>query len=254
MGEKTRDDRIASQVDFGDEMIAVAEKPRRVNAVFDSVAKNYDMMNDLMSLGIHRLWKNRLISMIAPKAGDRLVDLAGGTGDIARRFLARGGGDALVCDINISMLSQGLRRDNTPQPDLRWLAADASRLPLDDNMADVITISFGLRNVTDRMAALTESLRILKPGGRFYCLEFSRPRARPLAKAYGLWSRLLPPLGGIVANDSASYRYLIESIHRFPDQETLAAMLAAAGFVRIRHADLTGGVAAVHFGMKSLTS
>ena len=239
-------------VDFGYSNIPAAEKQARVRAVFNSVASRYDLMNDVMSLGIHRLWKDTLIRMIAPRPGQQLLDIAGGTGDIAMRFLRHGGGAALVLDINTAMLAAGRQR---PQRSgfgdrLGWAAGDAEALPLADDSVDVITIAFGLRNVTDRQAALSEGYRVLRPGGRFYCLEFSHVRARPLAGLYDLWSSALPGFGGLIASDAESYRYLVESIRRFPDQEMLAAMFARAGFARIRHRDLSAGIAAIHCGWK----
>jgi len=240
-------------IDFGHELIPAAQKQQRVNDVFRSVASSYDIMNDVMSLGIHRLWKDSLINLISPEPGHHLIDLAGGTGDIAARFLSRGGGNAVICDVNPAMMHAGRDRPlmRPYQDQLQWVAGDASQLPFPDASADVITISFGLRNVTDRNAALAEAHRVLKPSGRFFCLEFSHVRIRSLSALYALWSELLPGIGAIIAKDAASYRYLVESIKRFPDQETLAAMMGAAGFARIRHRDLSGGIAAIHCGWKA---
>jgi demethylmenaquinone methyltransferase/2-methoxy-6-polyprenyl-1,4-benzoquinol methylase len=236
-------------IDFGYETVRAGDKAGLVRQVFDNVASSYDLMNDVMSLGIHRLWKDRLINMIAPGAGQILVDLAGGTGDIASRFLKAGGDMATIVDINIEMMLVGQRRPQLAQLEgIHWVAGDAESIPLADDTADVITIAFGLRNVTDRPAALAEARRILKPGGRFYCLEFSRVRSRPLRMAYNLWSVALPSVGDLIARDHDSYQYLVESIRRFPDQEELAAMMAATGFSRIRHLDLSGGIAAIHLG------
>lgn len=238
-------------IDFGADTVRAADKAGRVREVFDSVASSYDVMNDVMSLGIHRLWKDRLISMIAPAAGQHLVDLAGGTGDIASRFLKAGGSSATIVDINVEMMLVGRQRPQLAQLDgLNWIAGDAERIPLADATADVITIAFGLRNVTDRPAALRDARRVLKPGGRFYCLEFSRVRARPMRLLYDLWSEALPGFGALIARDRDSYKYLVESIRRFPDQEELAAMMASAGFARVRHRDLSGGIAAIHAGWK----
>ncbi|MGB2303490.1 MAG: class I SAM-dependent methyltransferase [Candidatus Puniceispirillales bacterium] len=243
----------AKLVDFGDQLIPASEKQQRVNDVFHSVASSYDMMNDVMSLGIHRLWKDQLMNMITPEAHHQLVDLAGGTGDISARFLQRGGKLAVICDINTDMMLAGRGRPDLHRygKSLQWLAGNASALPLMDASADIVTISFGLRNVTDRDAALREALRILKPGGRFYCLEFSHIRNRPLSAMYAMWSELLPVMGALIAKDATSYRYLAESIKRFPDQETLAAMMGMAGFARVRHRDLSGGIAAIHCGWKA---
>lgn len=247
------DNNLSDLVDFGDQIIPASTKQQRVNDVFRSVASSYDIMNDVMSLGIHRVWKDQLMNMIAPAPDHQLIDLAGGTGDIARRFLKRGGKAALICDINTDMMMAGRERpDLHPYGHaLQWVAGDASALPLADQSADVVTISFGLRNVTDRDAALRQALRILKPGGRFYCLEFSHVRSRPLSAMYSLWSEMLPGMGALIARDAASYRYLVESIKRFPDQETLAAMMGMAGFARVRHRDLSGGIAAIHCGWKA---
>lgn len=238
-------------IDFGFETIAASEKESRVRAVFDSVASSYDIMNDVMSLGVHRLWKDRLINLINPKADQHLIDLAGGTGDIAGRFLKRGGGSATIIDINVEMMLAGRKRPQLQKlPSLSWVAGNAEAIPVADQSADVITIAFGLRNVTDRMAALKDAYRVLKPGGRFFCLEFSHVRSAPLAQVYDLWSSALPGFGQLIAKDSASYQYLIESIRQFPNQETLSAMFAEAGFARVKCLDLTNGIAAIHCGWK----
>jgi len=238
-------------IDFGYETIPAGEKAGRVRAVFDSVASSYDVMNDVMSLGVHRMWKDTLIRHIGPRAGLHLVDLAGGTGDIAARFLKAGGGSATIVDINVEMMAAGRRRaDLARLSHLSWVAGNAEAVPIADGSADVVTIAFGLRNVTDREAAIAEAFRILKPEGRFFCLEFSRVRSRPLAALYDLWSGLLPGMGQLVANDAESYRYLVESIRRFPPQEEISAMFAAAGFSRVKCRDLSGGIAAIHCGWK----
>ena len=243
-----------STTDFGATTIPAHHKKEKVRAVFDSVASNYDIMNDVMSLGIHRRWKDRLIQLINPNSGEHLIDLAGGTGDIARRFLTCGGAHASIIDINIKMIMAGRSRpylaEATNTSRLTWIVGDAEALPIASQSADIVTIAFGLRNVTDRDLALREAFRILKPNGRFYCLEFSKLRKRPLALVYNAWSQLLPVFGEIIARDRAAYQYLIESIRRFPDQETLAAMMAAAGFARVRCLDLSGGIAAIHYGWK----
>ena len=241
----------ADTADFGYATIPAAEKAGRVRAVFDSVAPSYDVMNDVMSLGVHRYWKDRLIGLVSPYTGEHLVDLAGGTGDIAARFLEAGGGSATVVDVNLEMMVAGRRRPRLAgRKGLDWVAGDAENVPVASDSVDVVTIAFGLRNVTRREKALAEALRILKPEGRFYCLEFSRVRSRPLSAAYDAWSALLPAFGEAIARDRESYRYLVESIRRFPDQETLSAMMAAAGFCRVKCLDLTGGVAAIHAGWK----
>ena len=181
--------------------------------------------------------KDCLINLIAPQQEQNLIDLAGGTGDIATRFLKRGGGAATICDINPAMMRAGQNRPANHQFAnkscnrlLHWVAGDASQLPFAENSTDIITIAFGLRNVPQRHHALSEIYRVLKPSGRFFCLEFSHPRRRPISALYGLWSQLLPGMGALIAQDAAAYRYLVESIKQFPDQETLAAMLGEAGF------------------------
>jgi len=252
MTEKSRPQIDPDQpIDFGSETIRASEKQGRVRAVFDSVASSYDVMNDVMSLGIHRLWKDTLISMINPEAHHHLIDLAGGTGDIASRFLKRGGGSATIVDINVEMMLAGRARpDLQSLAHLNWVAGNAEMIPFADESADVVTIAFGLRNVTDRQRAIGEAYRVLKPKGRFYCLEFSHVELPPLAKLYDVWSSLLPGFGQLIARDSDSYRYLVESIRRFPPQDELAAMFAAAGFARVKYRNLNHGIAAVHCGWK----
>ncbi|MEZ5668125.1 MAG: class I SAM-dependent methyltransferase [Alphaproteobacteria bacterium] len=236
---------------FGYRDVAPAEKTRLVRAVFDSVAPRYDLMNDLMSGGVHRLWKNAFVAQVAPRPGQLCLDVAGGTGDIAFR-VARGGADVVVCDINASMLSVG--RDRALDRGLvnldgrlAWVCGAAEALPLADRSVDLYTIAFGLRNVTDIAAALAEARRVLRPGGRFFCLEFSHVRLAPLRRAYDAYSfGVLPRLGALVARDTESYRYLAESIRRFPDQETLLGLMAEAGLGRGRCRNLSGGIAAIH--------
>ena len=238
-------------IDFGYESIPTSEKESRVRAVFDSVASSYDVMNDIMSLGIHRAWKDTLIRMISPSPSMHLVDLAGGTGDIASRFLKSGGNSATIVDINVEMMIAGRQRSDLKSlSNLEWVAGNAEAIPISEQSADIVTIAFGLRNVTDRMAALKEAHRILKPGGRFYGLEFSHVKSMPLSRLYDLWSGFLPSFGQLVARDADSYRYLVESIRRFPDQETLSAMFAEAGFARVKCRNLSSGIAAIHCGWK----
>ena len=249
--KSTSNNRDQSFIDFGYETIPSQKKEDRVRAVFSSVASSYDMMNDVMSLGIHRIWKDTLIRMINPVETMYMVDLAGGTGDIAGRFLKRGGGSAMIIDINIEMLLAGRQRAELKSLDhLEWVAGNAEHIPVSDGCADVVTIAFGLRNVTNRVAALKEGYRILKPGGRFFCLEFSHVRSQSFSKFYDLWSGFIPGFGQLIARDSDSYKYLVESIRRFPDQETLSAMFGEAGFSRVKCRDLTGGIAAIHCGWK----
>jgi len=243
------------EVDFGFRRVASEDKARLVRRVFDSVSSRYDLMNDLMSGGVHRLWKSALIDRLNPRPGQRLVDLAGGTGDIAVRFLDRAGlnSTALVCDINESMVCAGRDRaiDSGRLVGISWLVGDAQSLPLDSRCADACTIAFGLRNVTRIGMALAEARRILKPGGRFLCLEFSHVALQPLARAYDLYSfAVLPRLGALVTGDRDSYQYLVESIRRFPRQEELADLMRAAGFEQVGYRDLTGGIAALHSGWR----
>jgi demethylmenaquinone methyltransferase/2-methoxy-6-polyprenyl-1,4-benzoquinol methylase len=225
-----------------------------VRAVFDSVAPRYDLMNDLMSLGIHRAWKRIFVSDLDPRPRDTLLDLAGGTGDVSFGWLRRGGGRVLLSDINAAMLTVG--RDRAINlgfaGSVSLLVADAERLPLPDRSVDRVSIAFGLRNCTDKDAVLAEARRVLRPGGRFLCLEFSRLRVAALMPLYDGWSfNVLPRLGRLVARDAGSYQYLAESIRTFPDQEHLAAMLRQAGFSRVSVRNLSGGIAAIHAGWRT---
>ena len=242
--------------DFGFRRVPEREKAGLVRGVFDSVAARYDLMNDLMSGGTHRIWKSAFLDRINPRPGERLVDVAGGTGDIARGFLARAAGrpgaaairaaGAVVSDINHAMLAAGAPIDGAVR-----VCGDAERLPFADGAADVVTIAFGIRNVTNRAAALSEMRRILRIGGRFACLEFSHPTTDLLQAAYDAYSfNVIPRLGGLVADDESSYRYLVESIRRFPRQVALADELVRAGFRRVSYENLTGGVVAMHFGWR----
>ena len=240
-------------IDFGFETVPVAEKQSRVADVFSSVAPSYDIMNDLMSGGIHRLWKDALMDWLAPSKGQVLIDLAGGTGDIALRFLKRGGGFVHVVDINADMIRAGQKRRDIKaySNQIDWTVASAEDIPLPTGSADRVTISFGLRNVTDRNMALRQALRVLKPGGRFCCLEFSTVQNTALSKLYDLWSfNALPQLGRMVARDEAAYRYLAESIRTFPAQHDLARMMSEAGFAQVRLRNLSNGIAAIHSGWK----
>jgi len=242
-------------VDFGFEKVAWGDKAERVRSVFASVAGKYDVMNDLMSFGVHRLWKRFTLSLTGLKPGQRALDVAGGTGDLALGMLRQVGkeGRVVLSDINPGMLERG--RDRLL--DLGWvgnvecLVADAERLPFDDNSFDCVTIGFGLRNVTDKAAALNSMLRVLKPGGQLLILEFSHPVAPGLKPLYDAYSfNLLPLLGRFVAGDEASYRYLAESIRVHPDQETLLEMLRTAGYAQVRYHNLSGGIVALHRGYK----
>ncbi|MFQ5984082.1 MAG: class I SAM-dependent methyltransferase [Alphaproteobacteria bacterium] len=230
------------------------DKAGLVRAVFDSVARRYDLMNDLMSGGIHRLWKGDLIAWLKPRPGMRLIDVAGGTGDVAFRFLAAVGGAAagsraIVCDVNQQMIEAGRDRaiDRGLTGGIDWVCADAESLPLEGASVDAYTVAFGIRNVTDIDRALAEARRVLRPGGRFLCLEFSHvalPLLRSLYDAYSF--NVIPLLGAVVAGDRAAYEYLVESIRRFPDQESFAERIAAAGLSQVRYRNLSGGIAALH--------
>lgn len=240
---------------FGDRPVSADEKPELVRGVFESVAGRYDLMNDLMSGGLHRLWKNRFVEKIAPRPGERFVDVAGGTGDIAFRLAARLGpelgaaGSIAIVDLTPAMLAVGHDRaiDRGLLQGLEWIAGDAEALPLPDMSMDAYSIAFGLRNVTHIDRALAEARRVLKPGGRFFCLEFSRFNLPGLEKLYDLYSfQMLPALGRLVARDADSYRYLAESIRRFPPQDELCRLIEAAGLARARYENLSGGIAAIH--------
>jgi demethylmenaquinone methyltransferase/2-methoxy-6-polyprenyl-1,4-benzoquinol methylase len=240
-------------VDFGFRQVAAAEKKPMVRAVFDSVARRYDLMNDLMSLGIHRAWKRVFLTALDPRPARTLLDLAGGTGDISFGWLDRGGGPAILSDINAAMLSVGRDRavGRGHVGALAFVVADAERLPIPDRSVDVVSIAFGLRNCTDKPAVLAQARRVLRPGGRFFCLEFSRPRVAAMVPLYDAWSfQVLPRLGRMVADDEESYRYLAESIRMFPDQDTLAGMMRDAGLSRVAVTNLSGGIAAIHSGWR----
>ncbi len=240
---------------FGYQQVDKDEKASRVRAVFDSVASRYDLMNDLMSLGIHRLWKRFAVELAGVRRGQRVLDLASGTGDLAARFAALVGpeGRVVVSDINAAMLEQGRARmaDRGIVGNVEYAQVDAESIPFDDNSFDCVSIGFGLRNVTDKQRALESMFRVLKPGGRTLILEFSHATGQPLKGAYDLYSfRVLPLMGRLVANDEESYRYLAESIRMHPDQETLKGMMEQAGFVRCDYHNLTGGIVAIHRGFK----
>jgi demethylmenaquinone methyltransferase/2-methoxy-6-polyprenyl-1,4-benzoquinol methylase len=217
------------------------------------VAPRYDLMNDLMSFGVHRVWKRIFIGDLMPRPAHTLLDLAGGTGDISFGWLKRGGGPVFLTDINNAMLSVGRDRalNGGFANDVRLIVADAERLPLPDRCVDRVSMAFGLRNCTDKPAVLREARRVLKPGGRFLCLEFSRVTVHALTPLYDAWSfKVLPRLGRMVAGDADSYRYLAESIRTFPDQEKLAGMMRDAGLGRVRVRNLSGGIAAIHSGWR----
>lgn len=240
---------------FGYQEVPVGEKARRVAGVFSSVANNYDLMNDLMSVGIHRLWKRFTLQQTGLKPGQVALDLAGGTGDLARGLARQVGetGEVVLADINAAMLDNGRRNliDRGVGGNVEFVQADAERLPFPDRYFDCITIGFGLRNVTRKDAALASMYRVLKPGGRLLILEFSKPIDSTLQSLYDLYSfKVLPQLGKLVAKDEASYRYLAESIRMHPDQETLKQMMEAAGFERCSYFNLSGGIVALHRGYR----
>ncbi len=239
---------------FGNKEVEKTDKARLVSAVFSSVASKYDIMNDAMSLGIHRLWKNRLISDLNPRAGSKLLDVAGGTGDIAFRFLQTvPTGNVTVCDINPDMLHEGKNRgiDKNILSGIEWVCGDAEKLPMPSSSFDYYTIAFGIRNVTNIENALAEAYSVLKPGGRFMCLEFSHIDNPLLKNFYDVFSfKIIPQIGKIVAKDEASYRYLVESIRKFPTQEKFAAMIKKAGFENVKYTDLSGGIVAIHSGWR----
>jgi demethylmenaquinone methyltransferase / 2-methoxy-6-polyprenyl-1,4-benzoquinol methylase len=240
---------------FGYQQVPVDEKASRVRQVFDSVASRYDIMNDLMSLGIHRLWKRHAIALAGVRRGQRVLDLAAGTGDLSDRFasIVGAGGLVVMSDINAAMLSVGRDRltDRGSVGNLAYALANAERLPFASDSFDCVTIGFGLRNVTRKELALEEMVRVLRPGGRALILEFSHPTSKPLSKVYDLYSfNVLPALGRLVTNDAESYQYLAESIRMHPDQETLRDMMEGAGFERCEFFNLTGGIVAIHRGYK----
>lgn len=250
----TDDNHSAESTDFGYKRVPEAEKAGLVRGVFDSVASRYDLMNDLMSGGLHRLWKRFTIGQAGVRRGQSVLDLAGGTGDLALEFsrLVGEDGNVVLADINRAMLEQGRKRlvDEGVAGNLSIAQVDAENLPFDDATFDCISIAFGLRNVTDKQAALESMYRVLKPGGKMLILEFSKP-AESVRPVYDLYSfKVLPFLGKIVADDSDSYQYLVESIRMHPDQETLLGMMRDAGFERCRYHNLTAGVVALHVGYK----
>jgi demethylmenaquinone methyltransferase/2-methoxy-6-polyprenyl-1,4-benzoquinol methylase len=239
------------KVSFGHEEVAPQEKTRRVHDVFSNVARRYDLMNDLMSGGMHRLWKSMFVARVRPRRGEKILDMAGGTGDIAFR-LARSGAEVTVADINAGMLEVGIDRAERREIDgLTWAEENAETLSFEDASFDAYTIAFGIRNVTHIDKALSEAHRVLKTGGRFFCLEFSQTQWPGFADLYERYSRdVVPRIGRAVARDESSYRYLIESIERFPTMPEFAAMVERAGFRQVRAEPILGGLVAIHSGWK----
>ena len=239
---------------FGFQDVPESEKAGRVRGVFGSVASKYDVMNDVMSMGVHRIWKDAMMDWLAPRAGTRLLDVAGGTGDISFRYLKRAGyAHATVLDLTEPMLIEGRKRAEAEQLAgmLDWVVGDAMALPFEENTFDVYTISFGIRNVTRPQQALNEAYRVLKPGGRLMVLEFSQIPNPGLQWAYDRYSfNVIPTMGKVIANDRESYQYLVESIRKFPDQETFLGMVRDAGFAQAKYRNLSMGIAALHSGWK----
>ena len=234
---------------FGFQKVPMESKRGLVRDVFNSVSPKYDLMNDLMSFGIHRLWKTALLDWLTPHPKKVLLDVAGGTGDIANRYLIRGGGPVFVCDINQTMLNVGKKKleQNSYTHKIQWICGDAEALPIPERSIDVYTIAFGLRNVTSITNALSEARRVLRPGGRFMCLEFSKPAVNLLKPFYDAYSfKVLPEIGHLVANDRNAYKYLAESIRQFPDQSKLQGQIENAGLEQVRYRNLSGGIACIH--------
>ena len=235
------------KIDFGYKQVTIGKKEKLVNNIFNSVSSKYDLMNDLSSLGFHRLWKQELINWIAPQPYQSLLDIAGGTGDIAKLFVKSGGLSADIIDINYNMLINGLSNDNR----IRYIVGNCEKLPIRNNVYDRITIAFGLRNIINRQLALNEIYRVLKPGGRFVCLEFSKVSNDIVRKIYDLWSfKIIPKLGKLITNNEDAYKYLIESIRMFPDQDALSSMFVESKFERVKYKNLSNGIVAIHSGWK----
>ena len=256
--DRPRPDASAGWTRFGERVVPEPAKARLVHEVFDNVASRYDLMNDLMSAGIHRLWKDRLVAWLNPRPPMRILDVAGGTGDVALRLHKRlasrrterdRGGQVVVCDINLAMLEIGRDRalNHGVVAEIEWVCGDAEALAWPSAAFDAYTIAFGIRNVTDLRAALAEARRVLRPGGRFLCLEFSQPAAPAIEPLYEAYARhVLPRIGALVTGHGEAYRYLVESIRHFPDQEAFSELVREAGLGRVRYRNLAGGIAALH--------
>jgi demethylmenaquinone methyltransferase/2-methoxy-6-polyprenyl-1,4-benzoquinol methylase len=242
---------MTAQVNFGDELVSPEEKTRRVGQVFSSVARRYDVMNDFMSGGMHRLWKDRFVARVKPRTGDEILDMAGGTGDVAFRMAQRGA-KVTVADINADMLEVGKQRaEQRDIARLKWKVENAEHLSFADASFEAYTIVFGIRNVTDIPAALREAYRVLRRGGRFFCMEFSSSDWPGFANLYDAYAtNVIPRVGKVVAHDEESYRYLVESIRRFPKPAAFNALIADAGFVRANAEPMLGGLVTIHSGWK----
>ena len=238
------------ETDFGYKTVKRSAKQKLVNNVFDSVASKYDLMNDITSFGIHRLWKNDLINWLAPQNNQNLADIAGGTGDIAKKFLEAGGGSAHVFDINQEMLKTGkIKNDKIKR--IKWTIASAENIPASEFSFERASMGFGLRNITGRIESLKEVYRILKPGGRFICLEFSHVESDIIKKLYDIWSfNFMPLIGKKITGDKEAYTYLVESIRQFPTQPELAQMFSEVGFSRVKYRNLSNGIVSLHSGWK----
>ena len=236
------------KIDFGFQEVDIDSKTMMVEKVFNHVSKKYNLMNDLSSFGLHRYWKDELINWLAPQPHQILADLAGGTGDIANKFIINGGKRVDIIDINLNMLRNGMRKENDK---IFYLVGNCENIPVQDNTYDRVTLSFGLRNITYREKALNEIYRILKPGGRFICLEFSKVENKFLKKGYDIWSfKFLPLIGELVTQNRQAYQYLVESIRQFPNQDKLALMMSKANFSRVKYKNLSQGIVALHSGWK----
>ena len=238
---------------FGFKTVDESEKTSLVRSVFDNVASKYDIMNDAMSFGVHRLWKREFINQIEIRDNQRFLDVAGGTGDIAFKLLEKGASHVTICDINQQMLNEGRKRADNANiiKNIEFLCADAENLPIESNSYNIYTIAFGIRNVTHIEKALAEAQRVLAPGGRFLCLEFSQVNQPLFAKIYEQYSfNIIPKIGELIAKDRDSYQYLVESIRKFPPQEKFANMIKEAGFAQVKYKNMSGGVVAIHSGYK----